>query len=70
MDNLDDLDVNTAMWSIFMNVTLPSIISSWSRLHGEFTIYHESTLEVYETIVPSDWKVDRGSERNQQSDHD
>ena len=31
-DDLNDLDVNTAMWSIFMNFTLPSSSSSWSRL--------------------------------------
>ena len=37
--------------------------SSWSSLYGEFTIYQESTPDVCETVIPSDWKVDRGSER-------
>ena len=44
--------------------------SSWSRLYGAFTIYQESTPEVCETVIPSDLKVDRGSEINQWSDHD
>ena len=42
--------------------------SFWSRLYGEFTIYQESTPEVCETVVPSDRKMDRGSERNQYCD--
>ena len=37
--------------------------SSWSRLYGEFTIYQESTPEVCETAIPTDWKVDRGSKK-------
>ena len=44
--------------------------SSWSGLHGESTIYQESTPEVCETAIPSDWKVNQGSDRNQWSDHD
>ena len=38
--------------------------TSWSKLYGECTMYQESTPEVCETVVPSDWKVDHGSERN------
>ena len=37
--------------------------SFWSRFFGAFTIYQESTPEVCETVIPSDWKIDRGSEK-------
>ena len=45
----------------------PSCSSSRSRLFGESTIYQESTPEIG---IPSDWKVDQGSDRNHRSDHD
>ena len=37
---------------------------------GESTINQESTPAVRETVIPSDWKVDHGSDRNRWSDHD
>ena len=37
--------------------------SSWSRLYGETTIYQESVPKVSETVLPSDWEVDHGSDR-------
>ena len=69
-DELNDLDVNNAVWCKFMNVTLSSPGSSWSRPYGESTSYQESAPEVSETVIPSDWKVDHGSDRNRWSDHD
>ena len=62
--NLNDIDVNTAVWEKFLSVTLQAAVHSWSRLHGEFTIYQESTLEVCKKVIPSDWKVDRRSKRS------
>ena len=44
---------------------ISSCSSSWSKRYGEFTIYQHSTPEVCVTVVPSDWRVDRGSEGNQ-----
>ena len=34
-DDLTDLDVNTATWSIFMSVTLSSCSSSWDKIIGK-----------------------------------
>ena len=49
---------------------------SWGRvplrrqtLYGKSTIYQESTPKVCETVIPSDWKVDQGSDRDWWSDH-
>ena len=54
-DELNDLDVNNAVWGIFFkNVTLQAAVSSWSSLYGESTIYQESAPEVCETVIPSD----------------
>ena len=40
-----------------------SCSSSWERLHGNFAIYQESTQEIVETVISSDWEVDHGSNR-------
>ena len=43
-DPMEDLDVNAAIWGVFLNTTLQSSSSSWTRLWGEFTIRQESSL--------------------------
>ena len=42
-----------------------SCSSSWERLNGKSSTYQESTLEIFETIISSDW----GSDRNYWTDH-
>ena len=44
--------------------------SSWWRLYRKFTICQESTKEIFETVVSSDWEVDHGSDRNYWTDQD
>ena len=38
--------------------------SSWERLFREITFYQESTHEIIETFVSSNWATDQGSDRN------
>ena len=44
-DDLNDLDVNTAVWSTFMNVTLQAAVHLGRDYKEIFTIYQESTPE-------------------------
>ena len=44
-DDLNDLDANTAVWSLIMNVTLQATVHLGRQ---------ESTPEVCATIIPSD----------------
>ena len=69
-DELNDLDVNNAVSRYIHECHTSSRSSSWSRLLGESTIYQESAPEVSETVIPSDWQFDHGSDRNRWSDHD
>ena len=50
-DDLNDLDVNNAIRRYIHECHASSCISSWSRPYVESTIYQESTLEVWETIL-------------------
>ena len=68
-DDLNDLDVNNAVWSIFMNVTLQAAVHLGRDYMENSTIYQESTRDVCETVIPCDWKIDQGSDRHQWSDH-
>ena len=43
---------------------------SWERSHRKSAICQESTLEIFETVISGDWKVDHGSNRNYWTDHD
>ena len=69
-DQMKNLDVNTAIWSIFMSVTLQAAVSSWWRLHRKSAIHEESTQEFVETVISCDWEVDHRSDRNEWTDHD
>ena len=62
-DDLNDLDVNTAIWGILMTVTLQAV-------YGESAVYQESTIDVCETVDPNDWEVDQRSHRNYRIVHD
>ena len=52
-DVLNDVDVNTALWRIFMSVTLQAAVHLGKDLHGKSAIYQESTLEIFETVISS-----------------
>ena len=41
-DDLNDLNVETAFWCMFVSVTLQAAVFSWARLLTESTIYQES----------------------------
>ena len=47
-DNLDDLDVNTAI----LGDIYEAAIHLGQDKYGEFTIYQESAPEVCETVIP------------------
>ena len=66
-DDLNDLDVNTAVWGIFMNVTLQAAVHLGPSNDQNLRFTKNKLLW---NSFPSDWKVDRGSERIQKSDHD
>ena len=64
MDDLNDFDVNNAIWCIFMNVTLQAAVHLGRDFFGESTIYKKKKKpQVSETEIPSDRKVDQGSDR-------
>ena len=50
-DNMEDLDVNAAIWRHISEYHSSSNSSSWSRLCEEFTICQKSSLEACETVV-------------------
>ena len=53
-DDLNDVDMNNAVWCIFMNVTLQAAIHLGREKKKENTIYQELTPKVCETVNPND----------------
>ena len=49
-DDMKDLNVNAAIWSIFSVCHSSSCSSSWHAQNGEFEIYQESTQQIFETV--------------------
>ena len=49
-DQMEDLDVNTAIWGIFMSVTLQAAVHLGKDNTDNSTTYQESTLEIFETV--------------------
>ena len=49
-DDLNDFDLNTAVWYIYVCYS-SSCSSSWARLFGKSAIYQESTIEVCESVI-------------------
>ena len=58
-DKMKDLDVNAAIWSFFMSVTLQAAVQPWYRQDREFEIYQQSISKIIETVVSSDSEADR-----------
>ena len=58
MDQMKHLDVNTAIWGIFMSVTLQAAVHLGKDDTENFTIRQESTQEIFETVISSDSEVD------------
>ena len=52
--DLNDLDVNNAVWSIFTNVTLQAAVHLGRVCMENSPFCQESTPEVCETVVPND----------------
>ena len=70
MNDFNELDVNNALWGIFTNVTLQAV-DHLGRDYMENLRCTKNQLfkSVKQTVVPSDWKVEKGSDRNEWSDH-
>ena len=58
MHQMKNLDVNTAIWGIFMSVTLQAAVHLGENYTENFAIYQESNQEVFETVISSDPEVD------------
>ena len=56
-DKLKDLDVNTAIWCVFMSL-------------DEFAIRQKSIFEVCGTIIPDNWEVDQRADGDDRSVYD
>ena len=65
-----NLDVNAAIWCIFLSVTLQAAVHLGKPFTREFAIYQESIQDISETVISSDWEVDHGSCRNYWLDND
>ena len=52
---MKDLDVNKAMWSIFMSVTLQAAVHLGKDYSQNFTFHQESVYAIIETVVSSNW---------------
>ena len=65
-DNMEDLDVNAAAWSILLNTTLQSSSWSWTRLWGKFTIRLESQLDI-DNLTLLKWKENAGQTHGKDS---
>ena len=50
-DNMDDLDVNAAIWGLFLNTFLRAAVHLGQDYAEIFTICKESSLGVCETVV-------------------
>ena len=55
-DQMKNFDGNTTIWGISMSVTLQAAVHL--GIDYKFTIYQESTLEIFETVMSSDSEVD------------
>ena len=64
-----NLDVNTVVWGMFMSVSLQAAVHL-AKITRKICDHQESTLEIFETVISSDWQVDHGSDRNYWTDHD
>ena len=69
-DNMEDLDVNTLLWGMFMTVTLQAAVHLGNDFFGESTFYQTSATTNSETIVRCDKEVDQKAERNSRYIHD
>ena len=67
-DPMDDLDVNMAIWGIFLNTSLQAAVHL-GRLWGESTIREESSLEQCGTVIQWNWKTDQWTNRNHWCEH-
>ena len=63
-DKRATLDVNAAIWRIFMSVTLQTAVHLGERSFRDFTFHQELDLAIIETLVSCNWEADHGSERN------
>ena len=67
LDRARRIKWRTSMWTQvygYIHVChTSSCSSSWLRLHRKFAIFQESTQEIFETVISSDWEVDHGSDR-------
>ena len=53
-DQMKDLDVNTAIWGIFMSVTLQAAVHLGKDFTEKSAIYQESAQEIFETVISND----------------
>ena len=60
---MENLDVNAAIWGIFIFRHSANCSSSWTRLFRKFTS-HQSVHTITETIVSNTWETDYGSNGN------
>ena len=58
MGQMKHLDVNTAIWVYFCLSLFKAAVHLGTDNHREFTIYQESTQEIFETVISSDSEVD------------
>ena len=63
-DKMENLDVNAAIWRMFMSVTLQAALHLGERLFRQFSFHQESAQTIIETVIPCSWEVDHGFERN------
>ena len=53
-DEMEDLNVNAAVWRKFMNTTLQAAVHLGQVYDQNFTIHPESFLELFEEIIQRD----------------
>ena len=69
-DKMEDLDVNTLIWRMFMIVTRQAAVHLGNDYFGEMTVNQKSVAKNSETIVRCDKKVDQRTERDSRYIHD
>ena len=63
-EKMEDLDVNTILWRMFMSVTLQAAVHLWNGHAEHLHSIKNQPKRIIETVVQFTWEVDQGSQRN------